>query len=72
MWTFDSVPCDKIITSIGSQAVVSTMVNGPLCVKFKSELKMLLPECYSLEKKQRSDTLIEMPIVVEYTLKKGR
>ena len=71
MWTFDNIPCDKIITSIGEKAVVSTTVNGPLCVKFRAELKMMLPKDYDFAKQQRNEVLTEMPVTVEFTLKKG-
>jgi mannosylglycerate hydrolase len=71
MWTFDNIPCDNIITSIGEKARVSTTVNGPLCVKFKADLTMKLPQNYDFAKQLRSETLVDIPVSVEFTLKKG-
>lgn len=71
MWTYDNIPNDRIITSIGERANVSTTVNGPLVVKFKAELTMKLPKAYDFGKQLRSDVLEDMPISVEMTLKKG-
>ena len=71
MWTYNNIPCDKIITSLGEKAIVSVAENGPLCVKFRAELKMLLPRDYDFAKSVRSDVMKEVPISIEYTLKKG-
>jgi len=71
MWTYDNVPSDRIITSLGEKAVVSTTVNGPLCVKFKVDLTMKLPKDYDFAKQLRNETLVDMPVSVEFTLKKG-
>lgn len=71
MWTYDNIPCDNIITSIGKTARVSTTINGPLCVKFKADITMELPENYDFSKQQRSDVIKQMPVTVEFTLKKG-
>ena len=71
VWTYDNIPCDRIITSIGEKANVAATVNGPLCVKFKAELKMMLPKDYDFAKQQRNEVLAEMPVTVEFTLKKG-
>ena len=71
VWTYDNIPCDRIITSLGEKANVATTVNGPLCVKFKAELKMMLPKDYDFAKQQRNEVLKEMPVTVEFTLKKG-
>ncbi len=71
MWMYDNIPCDRIINSLGEKAVVSTSVNGPLCVKFTVDLTMKLPRDYDFAKQVRSDVLVDMPIHVEMTLKKG-
>ncbi len=71
MWTYDNIPCDRIITSIGERANVATTVNGPLCVKFKVDLTMKLPKDYDFAKQLRNETLVDMPVSVEFTLKKG-
>ncbi len=71
MWMYDNIPSDNIITSLGNKAQVSVTVNGPLAVKFKVEQTMMLPREYDFSKQLRSDVLKEMPISVEFTLKKG-
>lgn len=71
MWSYDNIPCDKIINSIGTKANVAVTVNGPLVVKFSIDLTMNLPKCYDFSSQQRSDVLKEMPIHTELTLKKG-
>ena len=71
MWSYDNIPSDRIISSIGSDAQVSVGINGPLAVKFSVDLKMKLPREYDFAKQVRSDVLKEMPIHVDMTLKKG-
>lgn len=71
MWTYDNLPRDKIITSVGEKAEVAVSVNGPLAVKFTVKLTMKLPARYDFAAQRRSDETVEMPVAVEYTLKKG-
>ncbi len=71
MWMYDNIPCDRIINSLGKDAMVSTTVNGPLAVKFSVDLTMKLPRDYDFAKQVRSDVLVDMPVHVEFTLKKG-
>ncbi len=71
MWMYDNIPCDRIITSVGKDAVVATTVNGPLAVKFTVDLTMKLPKNYDFAAQKRSDEMVDMPIHVEFTLKKG-
>lgn len=71
MWTYDNIPCDKIISSVGEKAEVAVTVNGPLAVKFTAKLTMKLPARYDFANQLRSGETVEMPISVEYTLKKG-
>lgn len=71
MWTYDSVPRDKIITSLGEKADVAVTVNGPLAVKFTAEYVMELPARYDFAAQVRSAETVEMPVKAEYTLKKG-
>lgn len=71
MWTYDNIPCDRIINSLGERATVATTVNGPLAVKFAVDLTMKLPKNYDFAKQLRSDVMVDMPIHVEMTLKKG-
>ena len=58
-------------TNWDSAANVSVTVNGPLCVKFKAEITMKLPESYDFSKQLRSENLVDMPVTAEFTLKKG-
>ena len=71
MWTYDNLPCDKIVSSAGEKAEVSVTVNGPLAVKFTAKLTMKLPARYDFAAQRRSDETVDMPVTVEYTLKKG-
>ena len=71
MWTYDSIPCDRIITSIGEGANVYATINGPLAVKFRADITMRLSKDYDFNRQLRNDVLVDMPISVEYTLKKG-
>lgn len=71
MWTYDSVPRDKIITSLGEKADVAVTVNGPLAVKFTAEYVMKLPARYDFAAQVRSGETVKMPVKAEYTLKKG-
>ena len=71
MWTYDSVPCDKIISSVGQRAEVAVTVNGPLAVRFTAKLDLKLPARYDFAAQRRSDETVSMPVSVEYTLKKG-
>ena len=71
MWTYDSLPCDKIISSVGEKAEVAVSVNGPLAVRFTVSLTMKLPARYDFSAQRRSGETVDMPITVEYTLKKG-
>ena len=71
MWTYDNIPCDKIITSIGEKAEVATTINGPLAVKFTAEFTMKLPARYDFASQKRSSETADLPVKVEYTLKKG-
>ncbi len=71
MWMYDNIPCDRIITSMGKDAIVATTVNGPLAVKFTADLTMKLPKNYDFAAQKRSDELVDMPVHVEFTLKKG-
>ena len=71
MWSYDNIPCDKIISSQGINAVVATTVNGPLAVKFTVDYKMILPKEYDFAKQQRSEHTVDIPVHVEMTLKKG-
>ena len=71
MWTYDNLPCDKIISSVGEKAEVAVSVNGPLAVKFTAKLNMKLPARYDFANQVRSAETVDMPVTVEYTLKKG-
>ncbi|MBQ6421230.1 MAG: hypothetical protein IJK02_09175 [Clostridia bacterium] len=71
MWTYDNLPCDKIISSVGEKAEVAVSVNGPLAVKFTVNLTMKLPARYDFAAQKRSSETADMPIRIEYTLKKG-
>ncbi len=71
MWMYDNIPCDRIITSMGKDAIVATTVNGPLAVKFTVDLTMKLPKNYDFAAQKRSEELVDMPVHVEFTLKKG-
>lgn len=71
MWMYDNVPCDRVISSLGKDAIVSTTVSGPLVVKFTVDLTMKLPQNYDFAKQLRSDILADMPVHVIFTLKKG-
>ena len=71
MWTFDNLPCDKIISSVGEKAEVAVSVNGPLAVKFTASLTMKLPARYDFANQVRSAETVDMPVTIEYTLKKG-
>ncbi|MBQ7654420.1 MAG: hypothetical protein IJS17_05050 [Clostridia bacterium] len=71
MWTYNNVPCDRIITNLGQNANVSVTVNGPLVVKFNVTTTMKLPERYDFSSQLRSENMVDMPICVEMTLKKG-
>ncbi len=71
MWTYDSVPCDKIISSVGQRADVAVTVNGPLAVRFTAKLDLKLPARYDFAAQLRSDETVNMSVSVEYTLKKG-
>ncbi len=71
MWMYDNIPCDRIITSMGKDAIVATTVNGPLVVKFTVDLTLKLPKNYDFAAQKRSDELVDMPVHVEFTLKKG-
>lgn len=71
MWSYDNIPSDRIISSLGINAVVSTTINGPLAVKFTVDYKMPLPKEYDYNKQLRSENMVEMPVHIEMTLKKG-
>ncbi len=71
MWTYNDIPCDRVITSLGEKALVSVTVNGPLVVKFNVKMTMKLPARYDFAQQLRSETLVDMPIEVEMTLRKG-
>ncbi len=71
MWSYDNIPCDKIISSLGINASTATTVNGPLAVKFTVDYKMTLPKEYDYAKQLRSQDTVEIPVHVEMTLKKG-
>lgn len=71
MWTHDSIPCDRIISSLGKAADVAVALSGPLAVKFTADVTLRLPERYDFAQQCRSRVLVEMPVHVEMTLKKG-
>ncbi len=71
MWSYDNIPCDRIINSLGEKAVVAIAANGPLCVKFTVDYTMKLPKNYDFAKQLRSEVMVDMPVHVEMTLKKG-
>lgn len=71
MWTYNSVPEDRMITSLGAPANVSVSVNGPLMVKFNVSLTMKLPARFDFAAQQRSGETVDMPVGVVYTLRKG-
>lgn len=71
MWSYDNIPSDRIISSVGADAQISVGINGPLAVTFAVDLKMMLPREYDFAKQVRSDVLKELPIHIDMTLKKG-
>ena len=65
LWMSD-VPADnRLISGCRSGAKISMTINGPLVVRFQVEEQMFLPAEYGLEQMKA------LPIVVQYTLKKG-
>ena len=71
MWTYNDVPLDRIINSLGAPAEVSAGLNGPLAVRFSVKLNMRLPARYDFAQQVRSENLVDMPVKIEYTLRKG-
>lgn len=71
MWTYDNIPRDKMISTLGINADTAVSINGPLVVKFTVDYKLKLPKEYDFAKQLRSSELVEIPVHIEMTLKKG-
>ena len=71
MWTYDAVPLDRIVTSLGMGADVAVTVNGPLCVRFTAQYALTVPARCDFPNKRRSEETVALPVKVTYTLKKG-
>jgi mannosylglycerate hydrolase len=71
MWMSESPANDRVMNSIGLSAKIARTLHGPLIVKFEVSMTMKLPASFDWQKQVRSDSEVEMPIVVEYILRKG-
>ena len=63
-----TAPNSQVITSLGERARIALVESGPLCVTFKIDLEMLLPEAATDDVQGRSEKLVCCPITTYVTL----
>lgn len=69
-WKHVSPVYDRKYVSLGVSANIAVLENGPLASTISAEYKFPVPVDYA-DGSSRNDRLIDMPVIVEYTLEKG-
>ena len=62
---------DRVITSQGSPARISLVLNTPLMAKFQIDIIMSLPCCFDKATRTRSSVEVDVPIMSEITIRRG-
>lgn len=70
-YNYDPLKKDRPVTTRGLKGKISVTANGPLWATIEVKLDLVLPECLTPDRKNRSKKSVKLPVVFQITVTKN-